>query len=617
MAEEYNKDIIDSQKDNRERLQKSMRDGLLNVKKSVDSMHATFNKSLKVQEKQLQQAERDAAFARETLQEQQRKAKAAEKQAFFKNKGKEGFLAKLSNMGILDAASLANQGKMLGGKGVGAAIDTSGLGIGDAVTGTATTYAGYKGFKGIKNFIKGNKVDKFGAKGKFGVPQANMSSLATPKGPNAMQSVLGKSSKPLAMQTLKSGLKGAFRFVPGLGWAYTAYEVANLMMDSDEQRKQNKEEQEKLRKVVEGKSTLDKEFPDAFAPGAVEEKKALLKKLELKKKDVAKYGTSEEIKKRKEQAKKLKPEQIVDQSGAGDPFAVDITPFKKDTKAKPVEKMVTTSTVTLENPASKLFDKKPKEDGKFWVRDKDGNFVQREKSQIGDTEFNREMFDSDEEYATFLKDKESFYQKQLAIDAAEEKKKPRGEGLKPKAKSTSKLMGEKPKKMKTISQEEYDKAKAAMAEMDKIRSEAEEKKKGIISDAEAKFKAGEITATERDDLIGSGESDYYQTIKAAKGKTLGAHRILKGVEKGRLSIKASDVSGQVDAGDKTKGSVVNKASGELAGNVNVSPVVAPNINNSTTNNVSNQSSSTIAVGESANRNRRSPIDDYRLAPEIL
>ena len=346
MAEEYNKDIIDSQKDNRERLQKSMRDGLLNVKKSVDSMHATFNKSLKVQEKQLQQAERDAAFARETLQEQQRKAKAAEKQAFFKNKGKEGFLAKLSNMGILDAASLANQGKMLGGKGVGAAIDTSGLGIGDAVTGTATTYAGYKGFKGIKNFIKGNKVDKFGAKGKFGVPQANMSSLATPKGPNAMQSVLGKSSKPLAMQTLKSGLKGAFRFVPGLGWAYTAYEVANLMMDSDEQRKQNKEEQEKLRKVVEGKSTLDKEFPDAFAPGAVEEKKALLKKLELKKKDVAKYGTSEEIKKRKEQAKKLKPEQIVDQSGAGDPFAVDITPFKKDTKAKPVEKMVTTSTVT-------------------------------------------------------------------------------------------------------------------------------------------------------------------------------------------------------------------------------------------------------------------------------
>ena len=615
MAEEYNKDIIDSQKDNRERLQKSMRDGLLNVKKSVDSMHTTFNKSLKVQEKQLEQAERDAAFARETLQEQQRKAKASEKQAFFKNKGKEGFLAKLSNMGILDAASLANQGKMMGGKGVGAAAE--GFGVGDAALGAGGTYAGYKGFKGIKNFLKGNKVDKFGARGKFGVPQANMSSLATPKGGNAMSQVLGKSSKPLATQTLKSGLKGAFRFVPGLGWAYTAYEVGKLMVDSDEQRKQNKEEQEKLRKVVEGKSTLDKEFPDAFAPGAIKEKEDLLKKLELKKKDVEKYGTSDEIKKRKEDAKKLTPEKIVDQSGADDPFAVDITPFKKDTKAKPVEKMVTTSTVTLENPASKLFDKKPKEDGKFWVRDKDGNFVQREKSQIGDTEFNREMFDSDEEYATFLKDKESFYQKSLAIDAAEEKKKPRGEGLKPKAKSTSKLMGEEPKKVKTISQKQYDNAKAKWEQYEKLRADAEKEREDMMNKASEKFKAGEITDAERDEVWGLAKSIYADKTMSARKKAFGSQRILKGVERGTLAIKASDVSGQVDAGDKTKGSVVNKASGELGGNVNVSPVVAPTVDNSTTNNVSNQSSSTIAVSESANRNRKSPIDDYRLAPEIL
>jgi len=622
MAEEYNKDIIDSQKDNRERLQKSMRDGLLNVKKSVDSMHATFNKSLKVQEKQLKQAERDAAFARETLQEQQRKAKSSEKQAFFKNKGKEGFLAKLSSMGILDAASLANQNKNMGNNGVGNVLGNNGVGntfgTGSTMGDMATTYAGWKGFKGIKNFIKGNKPNNFGARSKLsGIPKANMSSLATPKGPNAMQSVLGKSSKPLAMQTLKSGLKGAFRFVPGLGWAYMAYEVFDFMQESAEKRKQNKEEQEKLRKVVEGKSTLDKEFPDAFAPGAIEEKKTLLKKLELKKKDVAKYGTSEEIKKIQEDAKKLKPEQIVDQSGADDPFAVDITPYKKETKTKPVEKMVTTSTVTIENPASKLFDKKPKGDGKFWVRDKDGNFVQREKSQIGDTEFNREMFDSDEEYATFLKDKESFYQKQLAIDAAEEKKKPRGEGLKPKARSTSKLMGEEPKKAKTISQKQYDNAKAKWEAYEKVRADAEKEREDMMNKAQEKFKAGEITGAQRDEAWGLAKSIYADKTLSARKKAFGSQRILKGVERGTLAIKASDVSGKVDAGDKTKGSVVNKASGELGGNVNVSPVVAPNVNNSTTNNVSNQSSSTIAVSESANRNRKSPIDDYRLSPEIL
>ena len=69
VSEEAVKDIAESNKDNRERLQKSMRGGLLNVRKSVDNLNATVQQLLELQQAgwdaQRQQAGLDLEASRE------------------------------------------------------------------------------------------------------------------------------------------------------------------------------------------------------------------------------------------------------------------------------------------------------------------------------------------------------------------------------------------------------------------------------------------------------------------------------------------------------------------------------------------------------------------------
>ena len=69
VSEEAVNDITESNKDNRERLQRSMRGGLLNVRKSVDNLNATVQQLLELQQAgwdaQRQQAGLDLEASRE------------------------------------------------------------------------------------------------------------------------------------------------------------------------------------------------------------------------------------------------------------------------------------------------------------------------------------------------------------------------------------------------------------------------------------------------------------------------------------------------------------------------------------------------------------------------
>ena len=120
---EVNEEIKESIKDNRERLQKSMRAGLLNVRKSVDSLHSTFKLVYGIQDEMLEQQKIDSAFARETLMEAMLKGRGVEGGIggmSLSAEEKRGLLATLSDLGILDAAGLAVAGgavkNVLGGK---------------------------------------------------------------------------------------------------------------------------------------------------------------------------------------------------------------------------------------------------------------------------------------------------------------------------------------------------------------------------------------------------------------------------------------------------------------------------------------------------------------------
>ena len=93
--------------DNRQRLQKSLRAGLLNVKKSVDGMHETIKKQYYLQKEMFEQQSIAMAFAREQAMES-RRASGTDGFGLGQFGGEEGGLIKrLSDAGLLDLASLA------------------------------------------------------------------------------------------------------------------------------------------------------------------------------------------------------------------------------------------------------------------------------------------------------------------------------------------------------------------------------------------------------------------------------------------------------------------------------------------------------------------------------
>ena len=615
MAEENpNKEIVESQKDNRERLQKSMRDGLLNVKKSVDNLQSTFDKTLKLQKKQLEQSQQDAAFARESMAEASRKSKAEKSGGFFKQK-KQGYLAKLSNMGILDAASLANQSKMMG-KGVGAA-DSGGI-LPDVSFGEAA--ASFFGIKAAKDWWSNKKLGAQQSKNKL-TNKIKGSGFGKEKGGFQRKgSFLQKSGRTPGTNFLK--LSKIARITPvGI---LTGLAVDQLDQMAEENRDMNK----RVNRVVDGKKSFSEEFPEMFENGQLkdtDEAKELSKKIKERNDINKKYGltkttigetgmTEQTLEQMKKIDKDAGPVEMVNglteeenkkTKGIFTKIGELFGGKEKEKEQKEIKKVI---------EKKKQAKKVEQEIQKYWVRTEGGEFLQREgKSKIGDTEFNREMFDSDEEYNTFLKDKEGFYQKSLAIDAAEEKKKPRGEGLKPKAKSTSKLMGEEPKKIKTISQKEYDNAKAKWEAYEKVRADAEKEREDMMNKAQEKFKAGEITGAERDEAWELAKSIYADKTMSGRRKAFGSQRILKGVEKGNLSIAGSDVNKMTSAVGE-KGKVINKASGAMSGGKGGVNVAAPVVDNSssTTNNVNNNSNVIVPAG--ADRSRNSPVDDYRRPP---
>jgi len=600
MAEENpNKEIVESQKDNRERLQKSMREGLLNVKKSVDNLQSTFDKTLKLQKKQLEQSQQDAAFARESMAEASRKTKAEKTAGFFKQK-KEGLLAKLSSMGILDAASLANQGKMMSGKGDG------GFGVGDAAMGAAGTYGALKGFDKVKALFSKTK---------------GQASKLTGKGSFFQNVKSGIGSGPKGLGVLKKiGRVTPFGILSGFAIDYL-----------DDEAKAGQEMNKRINKVVDGKASMSEEFPELFEGGQlkdtdeakklaqkVKERNDINKKYGLTKTTIGETGMTEQTLEQMEKIDKdagpvemignLTEEENKKTKGIFTKLGELFGGKEKEKEQEEVKKVIEKKKVEQKKEAKKV----EQEVQKYWVRTEGGEFLQREgKSKIGDTEFNREMFDSDEEYNTFLKDKEGFYQKSLAIDAAEEKKKPRGESLKPKAKSTSKLMGEEPKKIKTISQAEYDKAKAEVDAYNKRKAEAEKQRDKMMNDATAKLKAGEITDAERDDIWSQAKG--LVTEADASKPSFKTMRKVSGVEKGTLNIAGNDVNKMTSAVGE-KGKVINKASGAMAGGKGGVNVAAPVVDNSssTTNNVNNNSNVIVPAG--ADRGRKSPTDDYRRPP---
>ena len=600
MAEENpNKEIVESQKDNRERLQKSMREGLLNVKKSVDNLQSTFDKTLKLQKKQLEQSQQDAAFARESMAEASRKTKAEKTAGFFKQK-KEGLLAKLSSMGILDAASLANQGKMMSGKGDG------GFGVGDAAMGAAGTYGALKGFDKVKALFSKTK---------------GQASKLTGKGSFFQNVKSGIGSGPKGLGVLKKiGRVTPFGILSGFAIDYL-----------DDEAKAGQEMNKRINKVVDGKASMSEEFPELFEGGQlkdtdeakklaqkVKERNDINKKYGLTKTTIGETGMTEQTLEQMEKIDKdagpvemignLTEEENKKTKGIFTKLGELFGGKEKEKEQEEVKKVIEKKKVEQKKEAKKV----EQEVQKYWVRTEGGEFLQREgKSKIGDTEFNREMFDSDEEYNTFLKDKEGFYQKSLAIDAAEEKKKPRGESLKPKAKSTSKLMGEEPKKIKTISQVEYDKAKAEVDAYKKRKAEAEKQRDKMMADASAKLKAGEITSAESGAIWDQAEK--LVTKADASKPSFKTMRKVSGVEKGTLNIAGNDVNKMTSAVGE-KGKVINKASGAMAGGKGGVNVAAPVVDNSssTTNNVNNNSNVIVPAG--ADRGRKSPTDDYRRPP---
>ena len=110
---EVNEELKESIKDNRERLQKSMRAGLLNVKKSVDSLHDTFKLVYGIQKDAFDQQKIDSAFAREQAAELARMRGGVEGgigAVAFSKSDQKSILGTLSEMGILDAAGLAAVG---------------------------------------------------------------------------------------------------------------------------------------------------------------------------------------------------------------------------------------------------------------------------------------------------------------------------------------------------------------------------------------------------------------------------------------------------------------------------------------------------------------------------
>jgi hypothetical protein len=110
---EVNEELKESIKDNRERLQKSMRAGLLNVKKSIDSLHDTFKLVYGIQKDAYDQQKIDSAFAREQAAELARMRGGVEGgigAVAFSKADQKSILGTLSEMGILDAAGLAAVG---------------------------------------------------------------------------------------------------------------------------------------------------------------------------------------------------------------------------------------------------------------------------------------------------------------------------------------------------------------------------------------------------------------------------------------------------------------------------------------------------------------------------
>ena len=112
--------IEDSITDNRQRLQKSLRGGLLNVVKSVDSLHDSFTKSLNLQSEQIK-TQQEMADARE-LKNLENAREQARHQEDGQQKSRGGFLGGLGRRvggvgGLGAGAFLAGAGILAGGAG--------------------------------------------------------------------------------------------------------------------------------------------------------------------------------------------------------------------------------------------------------------------------------------------------------------------------------------------------------------------------------------------------------------------------------------------------------------------------------------------------------------------
>jgi len=572
MADIYQNDtkqIIDSQKDNRERLQKSMRAGLLNVKKSVDSMHTTFNKQLKVQEDQLDQAQRDAAFARENAREAAVREKTAKSQGFFKQKKEGGILSKLSNMGILDAASLANQGKMMSGTG----ILGSNVSAADAVATTAAT--GFT-FKKLKDWFKGSKV------GKTVSPQ--------------MSGKTQLPSTPAKSPWWKKLLKG------GTG-------ITTLLFSSD----LNESEEEDVRKIVEQQK---EEFNKTASPelkALSDERDALIEELKKasKEKNQAEIDrlraligfNSDKMYELRKTSDKLKQDDRITQEFVVEDDRGKMTEIKQVIKDRDEERDEMEKTILDKVKQEEKLIKTIKTNIKDTNKSPFAFNLDAPENQMSDEEFAKEE-------ALRLKLKKQYEESQKKVIEKE-----------PVVKDVNKV----------ISQEQFNAVKKRVDEYEAMfnvyKQELEDTKEKLFAERNAKmnnFDAGTKEGAKQRKLISEeyntkyeqAEKKYFNSLEGMRKKygedTFFKDRLLmKQFDKGKVTINnQGDVSSILDAGDKTKGSAVNKVSSELSGQNQIVNLSAPSIDNSNKTQVTNNNSSNINVGANANRSRKSPTVDY-------